>query len=116
MSFLASTWAIAYQLMQQGKIQTIHIGAARRVRPIDLQRFTHRECIIRRYQSEKVLDKYVWWVKKTKEITNSSSFRSVDELEERLLRDRGVKVRDTLEIINNRTVRPVVVQKKPLSI
>ena len=31
--------AMAYQLMKQGKIQTIHIGASRRVRPADLQEF-----------------------------------------------------------------------------
>jgi len=31
--------AFAYQLMQQGKIPTVVIGAARRVRPKDLQDF-----------------------------------------------------------------------------
>ena len=31
--------AMAYELMRQGKIQTVHIGCARRVRPIDLQEF-----------------------------------------------------------------------------
>lgn len=31
--------AMAYDLMRQGKIQTVHIGTARRVRPIDLQKF-----------------------------------------------------------------------------
>ena len=31
--------AMAYELMRQGKIQTVHIGAARRVRPMDLQEF-----------------------------------------------------------------------------
>lgn len=31
--------AFAYQLMQQGKIRTVEIGSARRVRPEDLQKF-----------------------------------------------------------------------------
>ncbi len=31
--------AFAYRLMQQGKIQTVVISKARRVRPVDLQEF-----------------------------------------------------------------------------
>ncbi len=31
--------AMAYQLMQQGKIRTVHIGSARRVRSNDLNDF-----------------------------------------------------------------------------
>ena len=31
--------AMAYQLMKQGRIQTVHIGTARRVRTIDLLEF-----------------------------------------------------------------------------
>jgi len=31
--------AMAYELMRKGEIQTVHIGASRRVRPIDLQEF-----------------------------------------------------------------------------
>ena len=38
----------------------------------DLQRMRHRECIMRRYVSEKILDKYVRWVRKTGEIKPAS--------------------------------------------
>jgi excisionase family DNA binding protein len=31
--------AMAYQLMKNGKIRTVHIGSARRVRPADLQTY-----------------------------------------------------------------------------
>lgn len=34
--------AMAYELMRQGKIPTVHIGCARRVRPVDLQEFISR--------------------------------------------------------------------------
>jgi hypothetical protein len=67
----------------------------------DLQRMTHRECIIRRYQSEKVLDKYVLWVKQTKN-TPQISVQKVSELKETLLKKRAVKVRDALTEINQR--------------
>ena len=46
----------------------------------DLQRMTHRECIIRRYQSEKLLDKYVLWVKQTKN-TSANTSRSSERVE-----------------------------------
>ena len=36
---LSISRAFAYQLMKQGKIRTIAIGSARRVRPEDLQEF-----------------------------------------------------------------------------
>lgn len=70
----------------------------------DLQRMQHRECIIRRYTSEKVLDKKVLWVKKTKEVSNLPTYVAIDELKERLTRERGVRVRDALEVINQRGI------------
>jgi len=36
---LSVSRAFAYQLMKQGKIRTVEIGSARRVRPEDLQEF-----------------------------------------------------------------------------
>jgi hypothetical protein len=69
----------------------------------DIQRFAHRECIIRRYQSERVLEKYILWVKKTKDMKNSPGAVTVDELKEKLLNERGVKVSDALKAINQRT-------------
>jgi len=71
----------------------------------DLQRMRHRECIVRRYASEKVLDRYVLWVRKTKDIPNNPTEMSVDEFKKSLLETRGVRVRDALELINQRTTR-----------
>lgn len=69
----------------------------------EIQRMQHRECIIRRYVSEKLLDKKVLWVRKTKEVSNLAPRTSIDELKERLIAERGVRVRDALEVINQRS-------------
>lgn len=79
----------------------------------ELQRMQHRECIIRRYRSEKILDKHVLWVRKTKEVSNLSSKPSVDELKERLLVERGVRVRDALEVINSRKLKTETQTRPP---
>lgn len=79
----------------------------------DLQRMRHRECIMRRYRSEKILDKHVLWVKQTKEILDSTSKRDIDELKERLLSERGVRVRDALEVINTRKIKPETQARPP---
>jgi hypothetical protein len=68
----------------------------------DIQNMGHRECVVRRYESEKLLDKYVRWVKKTKDVKNTPSQITVDQLKERLLRRRGVRVEDALEAIRKR--------------
>lgn len=81
----------------------------------DMQRFGHRECIIRRYSSEKVLDKYVLWVRKTKDLTSSQTFVLVSDLKDTLIRKRGISVQSALETINKRTVAKNV-QKSPPSI
>jgi hypothetical protein len=52
-----------------------------------------------------VLDKYVLWVKKTKDIKNSRTEITVEELKEMLLRERAVNVRDALKEINQRTIQ-----------
>ena len=36
---LSISKAMAYRLMQQGKIRSVHISGSRRVRPEDLQRY-----------------------------------------------------------------------------
>jgi len=68
----------------------------------DLQRLAHRECIIRRYQSERVMEKNILWVKKTKDVPHTSMKISVGELKERLLRERGIRVQDALQSISER--------------
>jgi hypothetical protein len=70
----------------------------------DIQRMKHRECIMRRYISEKLMDKHVRWVQKTKDVSTEPTLMTVDELKEKLLKERGVRVRDALEVVNKRTV------------
>jgi len=67
-----------------------------------IQRMQHRECIIRRYSSEKVLDKFIHWVKKTKDVSTLPTAITLDEFKETLLKERGVRVRDALQVINQR--------------
>jgi hypothetical protein len=69
----------------------------------DLQRLDHRECVIRQYYTERQMEKYVLWVKKTKDVPNTPSLISVDELKNRLLRERGIPVQKALDEINERT-------------
>jgi hypothetical protein len=71
----------------------------------DIQRLAHRECIIRRYQSERVMEKNILWVKKTKDVPNTPTRISVQELKDKLLRERGVRVTDALEVIRERTIQ-----------
>ncbi len=77
----------------------------------DLQRMQHRECIIRRYMSEKILDKYVLWVKKTKNVPAEPTEMSISEFKDMLLKERGVRVRDSLQVVNQRSLESTVVQK-----
>jgi hypothetical protein len=67
-----------------------------------IQRFNHRECILRRYESERVLDRYVRYISKTREIPSIPVEERLAEFKERLLRKRGVKVKQALEVINQR--------------
>src|SRR5215216_7807148 len=68
----------------------------------NIQRLAHRECIIRRYQSERVMEKNILWVKKTKDVPIGPARISVSELKEKLLRDRGIRVEAALEAIRER--------------
>jgi hypothetical protein len=68
-----------------------------------IQRLKHRECIMRRY------------VPKTREHPSTDPEETVDELKRRLLRERGVAVRDALEIINQRNI-PAIKPKGPVQI
>ena len=70
----------------------------------NIQRLKHRECIVRRYVSEKILDRYILYVEQTKETTMVESEELVEELKENLLKERGVRIRDALEVINQRNI------------
>jgi hypothetical protein len=69
----------------------------------DLQRLAHRECIIRRYQTERLMEKNILWVKKTKDVPNTPLRISVDELKNKLLRERGMRVQEALDAMKERT-------------
>jgi hypothetical protein len=75
-----------------------------------IQRFGHRECIVRRFLDEKSLDKYARYIPQTKENPTTNLKESVSELKERLLVERGVRVQDALKVINHRTLK----KNKPL--
>lgn len=68
----------------------------------DLQRMKHRECIVRRYRSEKLPDDHVMWVRQTKSAVPAKTDMSVDEIKLMLLEKRGVRLRDALEVVNRR--------------
>jgi hypothetical protein len=75
-----------------------------------IQRMKHRECIIRRYESEQLQDEYIRYVPETKEIPGSRLDEKVDDLKERLLKKRGIPVENALKVINNRRI---TLGKKP---
>ncbi|MCL4552438.1 MAG: type IV secretory system conjugative DNA transfer family protein [Candidatus Marsarchaeota archaeon] len=67
-----------------------------------IQRFKHRECIMRRFESERLLDKYVTYVAKTRDNPTTPLEEPLEAIKERLLRERGVLVKDALEKIKQR--------------
>lgn len=69
-----------------------------------IQRLKHRECIIRRYESEQVQDKYLHYVPQTKDAPNLPTDETVEEIKDRLLKKRGVRVNEALEVINQRNI------------
>lgn len=81
-----------------------------------IQRLNKRECILRVHKTESQMDKRVFHVAQTKSsVTVSESNKSaLEALKDALLQQRGVRVRDALEIINRRhqvesnTVRPTI--------
>jgi hypothetical protein len=75
-----------------------------------MQRMKHRECLMRRYISEKILDTHVRWIRQTKDIPTNPTDMTVLELKEKLLKELGVRVRDALQVINQRNIGNIVVQ------
>jgi len=69
-----------------------------------IQALKHRECVIRRFVSEKIPDRFIRYVAKTRENSRGGLDENPDDVKERLLRERGVRVRDALEIINQRSL------------
>lgn len=78
-----------------------------------IQRMSHRECIIRRYFSERGMDKYVRHIKQTKQHPDLPMDETLEEIKARLLTQRGVRVRDALEVINHRRLVNQTTQTPP---
>lgn len=62
----------------------------------------HRQCLIRRYESERKMQKKIQFVRKTYETPNGELHISIENAKQILIERRGVRVRDALEVINNR--------------
>ena len=75
----------------------------------------HRQCLIRRYESERKKQKKIQFVRKTYETPHGQLHMSVESAKQYLIERRGVRVRDALEVINNRTLGGTqkTAQKKP---
>ena len=118
-SFAVSNFQEAYELAQQiftYEPQTIKMAARTDTsQPLvetdrgqflqianDIQRMKHRECVIRRYQSEKVLGKHVLWVRQTKGVPQAVSYETVESLKDQLLKKRAVRVKEVITEINAR--------------
>lgn len=69
-----------------------------------IQRMKRRECIIRRHVNESRMDDYIRHVPETKTslTVNINTKSELDLVKEALLREKGVRVRDALELINRR--------------
>lgn len=124
-SFAISNFEEAYEIAQQifpYDPRTIKLGAKTDTgQPIvepdrgqylqvanELQRLAHRECVIRRYVTEKQLDKYVLWVKRTKEVKFAQAGSNIEDFKCRLLKENGVRVKDALQVINQRNLSSIV--------
>jgi hypothetical protein len=69
-----------------------------------IQNLRFRECLIRRFISERQLDNRVRHIHKTREHPHNPPSEPLYCLKDRLLKERGVRVRDALEIINQREI------------
>ena len=69
-----------------------------------IQNLNFRECLMRRFISERELDPMVVHVAQTRPLPTHTPYCNVWEIEERLLKERGVPVRDALEVINQRKI------------
>jgi hypothetical protein len=77
-----------------------------------LQRLPHRQVVIRRYWNEKKLDIQIRMVPKTKELPQKRVIEDLAEVKNSLLKERGVSIRDALEVVNKRKLA-VPTPKKP---
>jgi hypothetical protein len=69
-----------------------------------IQRLQHRQCIMRRYISEHMPEEKIQFIYRTSELPKSGTHISMEQAKKYLLRDRGVRVREALDLINQRTL------------
>lgn len=67
-----------------------------------IQNLKAREVVIRRYITEQVRELGILYVPKTADFPRNPPYMDVREIKQRLIIERGVRVRDALEIINKR--------------
>lgn len=67
-----------------------------------IQRLKHRECIMRRYVSEREKDRFILHVLQTMTRGGEVDQKRLDELKEELLRERAIRIREALSDINRR--------------
>ena len=73
-----------------------------------IQNLKFREALMRRYISERKLDPFVRHVRQTRNHPTNPPAGTLYELKDNLLKERGVRVRDALEVINQRDLGPEV--------
>ena len=66
-----------------------------------------RQCIVKRHYDEQTKDHHVRYVAKTKDMPNLPLQISVAEFKEYLLKDRGMRIRDALELVERRSLGKV---------
>lgn len=69
-----------------------------------IQSLANRQCVMRRYEEESRPDRYIRFVQKTKDLPSLPLDESISDIKEALLQERGVRVRDALEVINQRKI------------
>jgi hypothetical protein len=67
-----------------------------------IRNLKHRECIARRQISQTESERYVLWVKRTKDALMTASDREVQELKDELLQKYGERVNEVTAAINRR--------------
>ena len=81
-----------------------------------IQNLQARQFIMRRYETEQKKEKGVLFVPKTANTPITSSFIELTELKKILMKDRGVPIRDALEVINQRKLQEEKKESSPRKI
>ncbi len=69
-----------------------------------IQNLKAREVVMRRYINEQVREPRILFIPKTSDFPNTRPYLDLKEVKQRLIEERGVRVREALEIINKRDI------------